>query len=82
MYIHVLMRDEKERIKNKQDQPNNKAKQHSTPNMYFVVCVCLYVCVYFVHTLVHVQERRSTVLALFILGSALLSQDVIQSAVS
>ena len=28
--IHVLMRDEKEGGRSKQDQTNNKAKQHST----------------------------------------------------
>ena len=30
MYVHVLMRDEKEGRK-KQGQTNNEAKQHSTP---------------------------------------------------
>ena len=32
MYIHVLMRDERRKEeRSKQDQTNNKAKQHSTP---------------------------------------------------
>ena len=30
VFVHVLMRDEKEG-RSKQDQTNNKAKQHSTP---------------------------------------------------
>ena len=32
VYLHVLMRDEKEE-RSKQGQTNNKAKQHSTPNV-------------------------------------------------
>ena len=31
-YVHVLMRDEKEA-----SQTNNKAKQHSTPNMHMFI---------------------------------------------
>ena len=32
MYVHVLMRDERRKEeRSKQDQTNNKAKQHSTP---------------------------------------------------
>ena len=32
LYIHVIMRDERRKEeRSKQDQTNNKAKQHSTP---------------------------------------------------
>ena len=36
MYVHVLMRDEKEE-RSKQSQTNNKAKQHSTPSMHVFI---------------------------------------------
>ena len=41
-HVHVLMRDEKEE-RSKQGQTNNKAKQHSTPNVHHdVACTYMY----------------------------------------
>ena len=37
MYVHVLMRDEKE---SKQGQINNKEKQHSTPTCIYLFYLC------------------------------------------
>ena len=41
VYIYVLMRDEKEGRRSKHGQINNKAKQHSTPNVHVYVYIIL-----------------------------------------